>query len=467
VVLRRSEDLRSLAFEILTLGSLAGILVIPFSVAILPLIPPLAFLCFASCVINHNNKHHPVFRSRALNGLNDLVVSLCIGAPATRLHIVHHENHHREFRNGDDWSGYWLAGERRGARRLVAYWIASTRAMFRNRSRLRSTEIYRRALARERTALWIAALVALVCNPVSFLVVIVPSWLLGQTAILTANFLNHDGCDLSDEWGFARNFVSCTENWFLFNGGYHTAHHLRPEAHWAELPALHARWVEGHVARSLIEGSFFSYLFRRYLLPPANVLAAYLKWYALVGALFTLVYAAAACHSLGDVAHHRFAFSWEVSLPLVPEAAWIYLSIFALFVMPPFFLDERRIRQLGLSLCVAVMVAGVAFFLFPAPVLWREHGPVVTGHALLDFIYRFDVRANSLPSLHVAFSAGIVSFVSPEAGWLRPVFWGWLALIMVSVVLVHQHHILDAVAGLALALVVGSLVKRLDARSLV
>ena len=56
------------------------------------------------------------------------------------------------------------------------------------------------------------------------------------------DYLNHYGCNerSDDPYACANNSTSRAFNAVCHNFGYHTAHHLRPAAHWTELPAIHA-----------------------------------------------------------------------------------------------------------------------------------------------------------------------------------------------------------------------------------
>ena len=51
----------------------------------------------------------------------------------------------------------------------------------------------------------------------------------------------------------------------LFNNGLHTIHHLHPTLHWSESPAEHAK-IEHLIDDSLIEPSFWGYLFKSYII---------------------------------------------------------------------------------------------------------------------------------------------------------------------------------------------------------
>jgi len=71
-------------------------------------------------------------------------------------------------------------------------------------------------------------------------------------------------------------------------------------------------------------------------------------------------------------------------------------------------------------------------------------------------MYQLDLSHNLVPSLHITYSSLIVWVIAHAlADSQRGRLWttllrGWLTLIAASVLLVHQHHLLDVLAGLAL-----------------
>lgn len=264
--LKFKEDRRALTVMALALAALIGVLVVDFRPALLLSVPVLGCLCFICCAISHNQQHHPIFHVPILNALSDGWLTLCIGAPVTRLHLVHQLNHHAQFRGAGDWSRYSLAGEGRGPLRLMRYWWRATREMGRGRGKLAAGSRQRRALRRERLMLGAFVACGLCWNPASLLLIVGPAWLIGLYGLLTANLVNHDRCELADEWAHSRNFVSAWENFLLFNAGFHTAHHHFPSAHWTQLPRLHAERVGPHLPARATRASFFVYLFRHYVL---------------------------------------------------------------------------------------------------------------------------------------------------------------------------------------------------------
>ncbi len=264
--LRRTHDRKTLAVEAITLLVILFAVWLPFSWTSLLLIPILGSLSFICCIINHNNKHNPILKNRTLNQLNDCLVSICIGSPATRLHLVHQYNHHAHFRDDRDWSRYSLAGDTRGLTRILKYLALATREIVAHRDTLVFPSRFKRELAYQRVTLALFVMIAALINWKSLFLVVGTSWIIGLYSVLTANFVNHDGCELKDEWKHSRNFLSDLENWIFFNNGYHAAHHLRPEAHWSELKEIHTKSVAPQTNSSTNEGSFFRYLFYKYIL---------------------------------------------------------------------------------------------------------------------------------------------------------------------------------------------------------
>jgi len=62
---------------------------------------------------------------------------------------------------------------------------------------------------------------------------------------------------------------------------------------------------------------------------------------------------------------HPYA-DWELTIPFVPFMVVPYLSIFGLFLLPPFQLEEAELRVLTARLVVASLLGGMLFLAFPA-----------------------------------------------------------------------------------------------------
>lgn len=181
--------------------------------------------------------------------------------------------------------------------------------------------------------------------------------------------------------------------------------------------------------------------------PRAFALAA-LRLTLLFAVVFYGADALAAWRGNGHVA----MFGWEVAVPYLPAAWPVYFSVLALPFLPlALCRDAAEVRRWERRMAACVLAAGAVF------VAW----PTVPGYAAADaggwwpfawLAARVSGRGNLLPSLHVAFTAVTVHAVWPRAGRVaRAGLAAWAALLVASVLLTHQHHLADVLAGAALA----------------
>ena len=146
---------------------------------------------------------------------------------------------------------------------------------------------------------------------------------------------------------------------------------------------------------------------------------------------------------------------FELHAPFVPEFIWAYLSLYVLFIIPPFFLGRLQLEILGKQLLAATILSGIVFLLFPATLGFERSSPLDPFYsALFDNLFAVDLPHNMVPSLHVAFSALILLTLAKYVEHIsaKAIFRIWLVLICVSTILVHQHHMLDVATGLLVAI---------------
>ena len=179
-------------------------------------------------------------------------------------------------------------------------------------------------------------------------------------------------------------------------------------------------------------------------------------WIGMVGvfyAVFVPVYFGAGAVAAQMGRARVLAFPFEAGIPLVPWMIWPYLSIGTLFLLPLFHLEVDDIDRLSRRIAGSIVVAGVAFVALPQRMLFpprRVDGLEAPLFALLDAV---DTPHNLAPSLHVAIAGLIVLAVLRRVpSWLAALYALWFAILSASTVLVHQHHLVDVAAGLALAL---------------
>lgn len=179
----------------------------------------------------------------------------------------------------------------------------------------------------------------------------------------------------------------------------------------------------------------------------------YLRWGSLVGVAFFSIYPT--LNWITSLRPQQFLpfFAFELGLPFVPQMVWLYLSMYLLFLWPPFFLAPESLRRLARELISATLLAGLVFLLFPCRLGYDRVLPDdAFYHAVFAGLFVVDHPFNLVPSLHVVYSTAIVLALSAVVNTgLRYFLFLWLALIALATILVHQHHLLDVVSGFLLA----------------
>jgi hypothetical protein len=145
-------------------------------------------LWWGSNTIAHNFIHRPFFRSRVLNVLFALYLSILLGVPQT-IWRDRHLAHHADTRWTPKWSAQ-LAGE---VVLVLALWT-----------------------------------VLATCYGTFFLTAYVPGYVLGLGLCFVHGHYEH-ARGTTSHYGLLYNLL-------FFNDGYHVEHHARPGTHWTDLP---------------------------------------------------------------------------------------------------------------------------------------------------------------------------------------------------------------------------------------
>jgi membrane-associated phospholipid phosphatase len=151
--------------------------------------------------------------------------------------------------------------------------------------------------------------------------------------------------------------------------------------------------------------------------------------------------------------HVRIHLDAELAMPFMPPLILAYLSMDAVFLPAPFILRNcRELRALSLTLVVVTAVAGMCFILFPAELAYPQRDPRGWS-GLFSFARQIALSYNLVPSLHVSMSCICLAAYATHCGAVgKAILGGWAAAIALSTLLTHQHHLLDVVAGLVLAI---------------
>jgi membrane-associated phospholipid phosphatase len=189
--------------------------------------------------------------------------------------------------------------------------------------------------------------------------------------------------------------------------------------------------------------------------PLPQRIKTYCFWGVVSGIVFFSVYPT--CNWLTSLRSdpYQFYLQSELAVPFLPEWIWVYLSMYVLFLAPPFFLDCGGLARLGKQLITTTLAAGFTYLLVPATLGFERVAP--ENGFLRDFylkIFEVDKPHNLIPSLHVIWSTALALAVVEKATppW-RLFFLGWAAAIALSTLFVHQHHVIDLVVAVVFVMV--------------
>ena len=189
---------------------------------------------------------------------------------------------------------------------------------------------------------------------------------------------------------------------------------------------------------------------------------SYLLWCIPVSVVFFTVYPLMNAYTAGRGSLYALWFPAELNIPFVPGFIWVYCSFYLIILMPVLFLPRREHRQLALIFMVMTLLGGVIFFLFPALRGFVRQVPESPLYrTMYTTLFALDHPHNLVPSLHVAWScAAVLAIIRHTGRGLTLLFLLWLVLIVLSVLLVHQHHVADVVTGLLLAVTVSYIMRK-------
>lgn len=239
---------------------------------ILPWVVAIAQISFICAVITHNTIHAPIFHSKPLNRLFQVVLTLTYGHPVSSFVPGHNLAHHHAPQSARDVMRTTKLRFRWNLLNQLLHPAVVSSAI------LKGEIEYTRAMRKERpkwfrqlmleSVVFAAFMVGLlVLDWQKFLLFVLLPYQFAAWGIIGINFVQHDGCDEHSPYNHSRNFVGRLTNWWTFNNGYHGMHHLRPSLHWSLLPEAHARELAPNVHPNLDQRSLIAYCFRAYIWP--------------------------------------------------------------------------------------------------------------------------------------------------------------------------------------------------------
>ncbi|MDG2506423.1 MAG: phosphatase PAP2 family protein [Crocinitomicaceae bacterium] len=184
---------------------------------------------------------------------------------------------------------------------------------------------------------------------------------------------------------------------------------------------------------------------------------ALLKW-GLIGALTCAgIYLGTNEIAAQRTSFYQLYFEFERDIPMVPWMIHVYNSFHVLLLLNFLIIkNPLKIRAIAISLIASSAIAALFFLIFPAELGFSRTENMMGYEFWYDALHWLDHPHNLVPSLHITFSALSTYVISTEINSrvLKSLFLVWFLLICSSIVLVHQHHLVDIFTGLLLAVIV-------------
>lgn len=149
--------------------------------------------------------------------------------------------------------------------------------------------------------------------------------------------------------------------------------------------------------------------------------------------------------------HFRLWHPLELHIPFIPFMILGYISINLLMTVPAFTLSIEELYALSNSMAWATGIAGFIFLVIPAPIGFVRADVVGEWSGFYKALYEVDNNANTFPSLHITYAYLFARILVFSAKKYHAFYWMWFLVIASSVLLTHQHHLIDIVGGLILA----------------
>lgn len=230
------------------------------------------FLSFICAVIIHNTIHKPIFKSTFLNRIMQIILSLTYGHSTSAYVPGHNFSHHKYTQKPKDairttkLNFHWNILNQLLFFPTLSGDILKGELRFANKMRKENKRWFRQYLL-EMILVISVKIAAFVINwKCALLFMILPHYF-SAWGIVGTNYFQHDGCDEDSDYNHSRNFTNPMLNWFLFNNGFHTAHHARPSLHWSLLPTYHSEKIRPFIHPNLDLDSLASYLWKTHIFP--------------------------------------------------------------------------------------------------------------------------------------------------------------------------------------------------------
>ena len=237
----------------------------------------LLFMSVTVSVIAHNIMHVSMFKFEPLNRLMEYWVIMFYGTPVFGWIPTHNRNHHRHNNKEPDYTKTYRFTEKNRLWVLLTYPFVSNYYQS-----IALKDFLKERFQKNRREFWyyISQIVLVLAwggtflylNPIAALVLVIIPHNISLYTVVVFNFVQHVHADEESEYNHSRNITAShifSLNWFLFNNGYHTVHHMNANLHWSLTKEAHEK-IAHKIDPALNEPYFWGYILKAYIIAPFN-----------------------------------------------------------------------------------------------------------------------------------------------------------------------------------------------------
>ena len=185
-------------------------------------------------------------------------------------------------------------------------------------------------------------------------------------------------------------------------------------------------------------------------------LKALALWGGVCSVICGLLYNSSNSYSETATNHYQVYFEFEKRIPQIPWMILFYISYY-FYLLLNFALVKQpyKIKALCLTMTFSSLVAAMVFIIFPSELGFSRAENIDGFEGIFNWLHLVDKPHNLFPSLHITFTsiATYVMICETRSRLFHASIIAWALMITFSVVLVHQHHLIDVLTGWILALI--------------
>lgn len=278
-LLKYKADIRTLffvaAYFIIAYGGFLAYIWVP-EIRVWQILLPWTILTalssFSCAIIVHNTIHCPMFIKKEHNKWFQFVLSLAYGYSVSAFVPGHNFSHHKEIQSAKDNMRTSKARFKWHLLNQLFFFFIVTPALikaeksFVAKMKKDKVEWYNQWRAEMILVHGVRIAVLFINLPAAILFIWIPH-IYAAWGIVGTNLWQHDGCDVDHKYNHSRTFNGSFLNYFLFNNGYHGAHHDRPSMHWSLLKAYHDKNIAPHIHPNLDQKNMLTYMIKAYIYP--------------------------------------------------------------------------------------------------------------------------------------------------------------------------------------------------------